>query len=339
MRLNPHLHVVFLDGAYYEEGDTLVWRDLGHLQTREVGAVLETALRRMERYLRRRGLVELDGAAGQDSEHDSDPTGSLSASAVSGQEPPAGPQFVRRLSPLAPHELSFDKPLCVSLDGFTLHAATRARASDALGREALLRYVLRPPVAQERVELRKDGLVRIALKRAYADGTCAVDLELAALVQQRDSRPPAGGGTRMDPLSLLCRLAASVPPPRFHTVKYAGVLASASPWRSRIGPRSSVEAAAHVPPTEADDPESKRKRHGYRPWAELLRRAFGIDVLTCPTCKARMKLVAMLTEPASIARFLNALGEPTSVPLRSPPRGPPYCKSILLRRKALGDAA
>jgi hypothetical protein len=29
----------------------------------------------------------------------------------------------------------------------------------------------------------------------------------------------------MDPLSLLCRLAASVPPPRFHTVKYAGVLA------------------------------------------------------------------------------------------------------------------
>jgi hypothetical protein len=32
----------------------------------------------------------------------------------------------------------------------------------------------------------------------------------------------------MDPLSLLCRLAMSVPPPRFHTVKYAGVLASAS---------------------------------------------------------------------------------------------------------------
>ncbi|XXT14140.1 reverse transcriptase domain-containing protein [Sorangium sp. So ce367] len=37
----------------------------------------------------------------------------------------------------------------------------------------------------------------------------------------------------MDPLSLLCRLAASVPPPRFHTVKYAGVLASASRPRRR----------------------------------------------------------------------------------------------------------
>jgi hypothetical protein len=42
--------------------------------------------------------------------------------------------------------------------------------------------------------------VRIALKRAFADGTLAVE---------------------MNPLSLLCRLAITVPPPRFHTVKFA----------------------------------------------------------------------------------------------------------------------
>ncbi len=42
MRLNPHLHVVFLDGAYREVGSDLVWEALGHLQTREVGEVLET---------------------------------------------------------------------------------------------------------------------------------------------------------------------------------------------------------------------------------------------------------------------------------------------------------
>jgi hypothetical protein len=45
------------------------------------------------------------------------------------------------------------------------------------GREALLRYVLRPPVAQERVEQRGDGLVRITLNKAYADGTIAVDMD------------------------------------------------------------------------------------------------------------------------------------------------------------------
>ncbi len=122
--------------------------------------------------------------------------------------------------------LAYDKPLCASLDGFTLHAATRAGALDSGGREALLRYVLRPPVAQERVEQRPDGLVRITLKKAYRDGTIAVD---------------------MDPLSLLCRLATSVPPPRFHTVKYAGVLAPA--------------ATASAEPGRPDHPR------GYRPWA------------------------------------------------------------------------
>ncbi|WP_437720441.1 hypothetical protein [Sorangium sp. So ce861] len=31
-----------------------------------------------------------------------------------------------------------------------------------------------------------------------------------------------------------------------------------------------------------------------------------------------MKLVALVTEPRNIARFLSALGEPTDVPARSP---------------------
>ncbi|WP_437929863.1 transposase [Sorangium sp. So ce291] len=43
MRLNPHLHVVFLDGAYHEDGTELVWNELGHLRTREAGQVLEHA--------------------------------------------------------------------------------------------------------------------------------------------------------------------------------------------------------------------------------------------------------------------------------------------------------
>lgn len=42
-----------------------------------------------------------------------------------------------------------------------------------------------------------------------------------------------------DPLSLLCRLATSVPPPRLHTLRYAGVPDPASPWRSRLAPRAS----------------------------------------------------------------------------------------------------
>ena len=177
----------------------------------------------------------------------------------------------------------FERPLCVALDGFTLHAATRAGGHDVAGREALLKYVLRPAVAQEspfgdhearRVTRGPDGLVRITLKKPFSDGTVAVD---------------------MDPLSLLSRLAASVPAPRFspsgdhearHTVRYAGVLASASTpsgitkrvkLRPRLAPKPPV-----VPPESAADMPERPRRGCYRPWAELLKRTFGFDVLTCP---------------------------------------------------------
>jgi len=56
LRLNPHLHVVFLDGTYHEQGAQLSWEDLGSLKTQEVGQVLERTVRRIDRHLRRAGL-------------------------------------------------------------------------------------------------------------------------------------------------------------------------------------------------------------------------------------------------------------------------------------------
>ena len=50
-----------------------------------------------------------------------------------------------------------------------------------------------------------------------------------------------------------------------------------------------------------------------------------------------MKLLAVVKNPLSIARYLAAAGELTDVPSRSPGRGPPYWKSRVLRRQALGD--
>jgi len=65
----------------------------------------------------------------------------------------------------------------------------------------------------------------------------------------------------------------------------------------------------------------------YRPWAELLARTFAVDVLACPKCHGRMRLLAMVEDPANIARYLAAAGEATEVPRRSPGRGPPYWRA------------
>jgi hypothetical protein len=70
-------------------------------------------------------------------------------------------------------QLMHTKALCATEGGFSLHAATTAKAGDATGREALCKYVLRPPIAQERVRLIADDLVRLELKKPFSDGTFA----------------------------------------------------------------------------------------------------------------------------------------------------------------------
>jgi hypothetical protein len=118
--------------------------------------------------------------------------------------------------------------------------------------------VLRPPIAQERLEQRPDGLLRITLKKAYSDGTVAVD---------------------MDPLSLPCRLATSVPPPRFH---YAGVLAGARPWRPRLAPPPPTQE----PAAASAEPDRARPRRECRPGPArmLWQEATALPTLLCPAC-------------------------------------------------------
>ncbi len=185
LRLNPHVHAVFVDGGFAAVGSEVRFAALGHLRTREVGEVLERATSRMRRYLEKRGLLRESDAEQSEDEGDASREArgheALCDSAASGASPPAGPQWKKReerrpLAPVPVTETVFSGACCASKDGFTLHAATCACAEDAGGRERLLRYVLRPAVAQERLTKTEEGLVRIALKRPWSDGTVAVEM-------------------------------------------------------------------------------------------------------------------------------------------------------------------
>ena len=65
-------------------------------------------------------------------------------------------------------------------------------------------------------------------------------------------------------------------------------------------------------------------------WADLMRRSFGIDVLQCPKCLGRMKLIALIEDPAVIAKILYHLGLSSEIPRARPARPPPEQEALEL---------
>ncbi|MFN6193082.1 MAG: transposase, partial [Planctomycetota bacterium] len=110
-------------------------------------------------------------------------------------------------------------PLCAALDGFSLHANTWVAPCDRERLEALCRYAARPAVSESRLAELSDGRIGYALKRRFADGTTAVGMTNAVLME---------------------RLCALVSPPRKHLVTYHGVLAPASGLRPKVVPRQTA---------------------------------------------------------------------------------------------------
>ncbi len=149
------------------------------------------------------------------------------------------------------------------------------------------------------------------MKRTFSDGTRAILLQ---------------------PEQLLARLAALVPPPRAHTVRYHGVFAPASPLRSAVTGRPPVrKPSQEPPPVEVESPAPAppppdRKRR--LPWADLLRRVHAVDVLACP-CGARARILAFLTAPDVVATILRHLGLPEHPPPITPARAPPQTELFL----------
>jgi hypothetical protein len=92
-----------------------------------------------------------------------------------------------------PREDAARQPLCAHIDGFSVHAAVRVAAHDRKRLEQLCRYITRPALSDERVQLNDTGQVELRLKTPWRDGT-------THLV--------------MSPLEFRQRLAALMPRPR-----------------------------------------------------------------------------------------------------------------------------
>ena len=127
---------------------------------------------------------------------------------------------------------------------------------------------------------------------------------------------------RFEPTAFLERLAVLVPRPRVNLLLYYGVLAPRAAWRAEVVPRAAAATEPCAGSGESDAGVAAASPAGRR-WADLMRRAFDVDVLACPRCGGRLRLLALLEAGAVTVRILRHLGWPTEVPAARPARAPP----------------
>ncbi len=64
-------------------------------------------------------------------------------------------------------------------------------------------------------------------------------------------------------------------------------------------------------------PRPAKPRHWA--WANLMRRAFDLDVLACPRCGGRLRLLGTIEDPAAIRAILDSLAASAECADRAPP--------------------
>ncbi len=293
-RLYPHAHALAPQGVFYETNDGQTgFHPLPPPKRSDVLNVAQQIERRVRRLLRRRGLLS-DNPTPDDPSADERQLLLLLASAQ-----PCDREVVTN----SPGSISATRPkrskqkrLCVRSGGFEVHAAVSVPANDRAGLERLCRYIGRPPLPTNRIRLRADGRVVFDLKRTWSGGVRALIYE---------------------PLSFLARIAALVPPPGFHLRRFYGVFAPNHPLRSRIVPRPPNPARVGKP--------TAPKRPKSMAWTDLLKRVFKVDVLSCPECGGRMRIIAVIQQPDAVDAVIAAVilsGRLEHVRAgRAPPRG------------------
>ncbi len=351
LQVNVHFHTLLLEGVFAAAPDGTMRFDPAPPPTdREVALLLAAIRTRILRLLRRRGVLAAEDTGDLEADPlavDTPVLAQLSAAAVRGRSAfgdRAGTPVLRvGRDPDAPWVWAIG-PRHAHLERFDLHAGRDVGADDRVGLERLCRYLLRPPLAQERLARLPDGRVVCTLRHPWHDGTRHLIFT---------------------PHEFLERLAAITPRPHINLLLYHGVLAPRARWRpsgssgrasaaappppaSPPPPRPAVPVAAAptpppssppslvghptrswaVPPPPASPvssrpaPAAERARRAWA-WADLMRRVFSIDVLACAGCGGRLRFLATIEDPPVVTKILAHLGLPTERPAIIPARPPP----------------
>jgi hypothetical protein len=304
LQLNLHYHLIVIEGVFVdrtEQGLKPRFLEGEPPSDADVAHVVQKISRRVIRTLRRLGYLEagmeVPVATGYDPLRDTEPELARTMAASVTQRIAFGEragQNVRRIGSGFSYEGERPErkgPRCASVHGFSLHANTEIPAHRRDQLERLIRYTARGALSLERLEQDANGDLMYRFNRPWSDGTT---------------------GIKLSPLELLEKLAALVPVPRAHLVRYGGCLAPHSKLRAAIIP---------TPRQRGVDGDASKMGTPYWNWARLLGRVFDVDMATClpPLCGRRepcdlpfcrrgsLRIIAAITQESVITRILRHL--------------------------------
>jgi hypothetical protein len=315
INLNIHFHSLILDGIYYEDANKEIrFQELPPPDDSEVARVTACIVKKIHRLLERKDLgPQTNPGEGDPLLRDQPLLAELYGASVQGRIA-SGPGAGKRLKGV---RFEFEMEARgekvgrrrANLSGFSLHANVCIPAKARHQLENLCRYVARPAVATERLSKLADGRILYRLRHQWRDGTSHVIF---------------------DPLDLMGKFAALVPPPRFNLVRYHGVLAPAARWRSLVVPAVSADESIFSICPDCALKKGGRNAKGKNgqnsnighprnySWSELMKRVFGLDVLKCDRCGGRMRILCAINPPEAIRKILDCLGLPSRPPPISP---------------------
>jgi hypothetical protein len=250
LNLNVHFHTLALDGVYTcDKGNAPRFLPLPPPSADEVARVLAGTARRIARLVASRAEGDDDALT-----RDQPLLATLTAASLRSRVamgPGAGQRW-RRLGDRVEPDGEDDpeaSPHTPQHGGMSLHADVAVPARDRRRLERLCRYVARPPLANDRLEVRPDGRLALRLKTRWRDGTTHILMERHELLE---------------------RLVPLIPPPRAHQVRYHGVLAPCASARDRVvlGPRPS-QAKVQGPSPEEHHELARMRPPNPTPWCRV----------------------------------------------------------------------
>lgn len=278
LNLNVHFHTLYMDGVFHENylGEEVFHEFIPtHEEIVKLTGLLKKRLSKM--------LTKIEGINTEDFS-----INQLLAKSVQNRDE-------KNQMPLALGKdcnqpfIEFKGMRCSYDDGFSLHANVKILAHQRDGLERLCRYVLRGPVAKDRISY-TNGKVLLKLKTPYANGTTHL---------------------QFTPDQFIKRIIALIPPPRQNLIRYLGV------FGARHKKRAVITAMAQPK-------KVKTKKKIYRtPWAELLKHVFKYEVSYCDHCGGKLELIATITSKYVCQKILNHLGMAADEINVIAPRAPP----------------